>query len=352
MTTPDSFFAAKPDDSGIKRDQWGRPLLPHPDTGVERYWTRVSTFAKTLSDTFALGQWETRMVAKGLTLRPDLYALAASTPLEDYKTLNRITSDAKEAAGSKVKANKGSALHQFAEQVDAGQLAVADIPEPWRQDIEAYLSALKLHKVEIKPTLIERLVVTPEVECAGSFDRLVYHKGKYKIADMKTGEIKYSMMEIAVQLAVYANATGMWDPLSKQMWPAFGEVSKSEGLVFHLPAGQAECTVYEVDLDLGWRVAKMSHEVRELRKLKTYFSTSHVAASDEDLTDMRPAVVTKPRRKTATKVVAEPTWADKISEATTRDDLRIIWAAANARGEWTDDLKALGDNKIKELESK
>jgi len=62
------------------RDHYGRYLLPDPATGEERAWTRATTWARTLSDMTGLHKWECRMVARGITLRPDLYALAAAAP--------------------------------------------------------------------------------------------------------------------------------------------------------------------------------------------------------------------------------------------------------------------------------
>src|SRR5574338_583746 len=60
-----------------KRDRYGRYLIPHPDTGKETAWTRATTFAKTVSDTFGLTKWELRMVSLGLAKRPDLLAQVA-----------------------------------------------------------------------------------------------------------------------------------------------------------------------------------------------------------------------------------------------------------------------------------
>ena len=108
---------------------YGRYKLPDPATGKTFAYTRVTTFAKAIRDTFALTQWELRMATKGLATRTDLMALAAATPLDDKKTLNKIADDAKEAAAASAGARTGSALHKFGEAVDRGETIA--IPAPW-----------------------------------------------------------------------------------------------------------------------------------------------------------------------------------------------------------------------------
>jgi hypothetical protein len=62
-------------------DHLKRYLLPDPVTGGKDVpWTRVSTYAKSISDMYGLTQWEKRMVAKGVGLRSDLYALGVRNP--------------------------------------------------------------------------------------------------------------------------------------------------------------------------------------------------------------------------------------------------------------------------------
>ena len=60
-----------------ERDRWGRYIIPHPHTGKKTSWTRATTWAKTLDDTFALTKWELRMAGLGLVARPDLLASVA-----------------------------------------------------------------------------------------------------------------------------------------------------------------------------------------------------------------------------------------------------------------------------------
>ena len=102
-----------------KRDRWGRYLLPVPGQLKPVAHTRVTTLVKALDDTSNLEKWACRMTALGLAERADLRALVASHR-DDKAALNRVVDQAKEAARSGAGANTGTALHRFAELVDAG----------------------------------------------------------------------------------------------------------------------------------------------------------------------------------------------------------------------------------------
>jgi len=106
-------------DAKVKRDQWGRYLLPHPQTGKQQAWTRVTTFADVLTEKFALHGWDERNIAWGMGQRPDLVAEAASYPDSNHENLNGIIKQAKDAARASAPANMGTAIHRFAERVDA-----------------------------------------------------------------------------------------------------------------------------------------------------------------------------------------------------------------------------------------
>ena len=96
-----SEFAEDSVEASIPRDRWGRPLITPVGGGKARAYTRVTTFAGTLEDSFGLGLWQQRMVALGLTMRKDLLLQVAAhntDSAEDKATLNRICENAKQAA--------------------------------------------------------------------------------------------------------------------------------------------------------------------------------------------------------------------------------------------------------------
>lgn len=253
------------DEEGKFRDQWDRYVMPHPETGEWQSWTRATTFAKYPSDTFLLDRWGLRLALKGLVSRPDLMAMVAATSLEDKGKLNDLGDQCKEAMASSARARLGTALHKFTEDTDRGEGITA--PHPWRDDVLAYVKKLEEKKVEILPEYIELTCVLPNVGVAGTFDRIVRHRGELVIGDLKTGDdLSYGWGEIATQLAIYANATHIfdWDTLELRPMP---EVSKTRALIFHLPVGEAECNVEELDIVKGAIGIKVSNHVGKWRKI-------------------------------------------------------------------------------------
>jgi hypothetical protein len=312
--------AAQPDP---KRDRYGRYLLPDPDGGKKELpWTRATTFAKTLADTFALSQWGERMTAKGIGLRPDLYALACSAGVEDKDTLNKVAAQAKDAASAAAGANLGTALHSFTESLDRGEQPV--VPEPWAADVEAYRAAMAASGMVTVPTLIERIVVIPQYRVAGCFDRILQttqaqiSARRHLIGDLKTAKrVDYSWNEIAIQLALYAHGAAIWNAVTGQYEP-MPAVDQNTAIVMHVPVGKGRCDLYEVDIAAGWAVAGTCQAVRTWRgrrDLAQPFGTDALA----------------PLRRAATT----NDLTARISEAASVADLEALWVEAAAAGTWT-----------------
>jgi len=254
----------------IKRDQYGRYRIPHPDTGKETSWTRATTLANTLADRFGLEQWSKRNVVLGLGARHDLYAQAASCKADDKDALNRIVKDAEEAAKSSAGANLGTALHRFTERIDAGEELTA--PPPWDADVQAYKQAMQAHGITVIPTWIEQVVMLADYGVAGTLDRLLYAPGwpGHRIGDVKTGKdvIRYGMTEIALQLALYAHATHLFNPATGETTAVHAVIDQDTAVVMHLPVGKATCTLYQVDIAAGWQAVQLAIDVRNWRKRK------------------------------------------------------------------------------------
>ena len=261
-----------------ERDRWGRYVIPHPTTGKKTSWTRATTFSSSISDTFGLTKWGNRMVALGLAARSDLLAQVATVTDPDDKDAKRlldgICNQAKEHAGASTRANLGTALHSFAEHVDAGHDIT--IPAPHDADIAAYRAAMDAAGITIDPTHIERIVTVPDYTVAGTFDRLVTMPDRrLLVADLKTGrDLSYSWTEIVIQLALYANAATIFDTGTGEHTP-MPDVDKSQALVMHLPAGEATCTLYLIDIARGWETARLCDEVRTWRKAKKLAEELH-----------------------------------------------------------------------------
>jgi hypothetical protein len=301
-----------------RRDRYGRYLLPDPQTGREQPWTRATTLAKTLSDMFGLTKWQCRMVAKGLAARPDLYALAVATPIDDKTALDRLVEDAKEAAAASSGARLGQALHAFTEHLDAGEQL--DIPAPWHADTVTYQETLRDAGITINPHHIERIVVLPQLGVAGTFDRIlaIPDAGQF-IGDLKTGrDLTYGWGEIAIQLALYANAELMWNPATGRYEP-MPEVSRSDAVVIHLPVGQAKCDLYWIDITAGWEKAQLCDQVRQWRSRTDLYAKFTPRAI--------PPAPPQPNG-----------WLQRIDKARTEDDLLKIWQDATHADAWDDKL--------------
>lgn len=359
-------------DDDVPRDRWGRYIIPHPETGKSQSWTRATTFAKSISDTFALSQWSQRMVAKGLTLRPDLLAMTHSLDVKaDKDKLNGICEDAKAAAGNKVAANLGTALHSFSEELDRGNMTVADIPDPHRDDIAAYATAMKSAGVTIADGMIEKQVCLPSFEVGGTFDRILdlstiepwfrealrtagynMDHGEEAIGDVKSGQdLQYGWNEIAIQLAIYAmaaRATGVWDRKTKTWLPP-RPVRLDFAIVMHMPVGQKTCTLWALDLKEAHEAMDLCRRVRRWRKYRTLATPLERVVADKDV-----AVQDRSVSETAPtmEVHAGLSWLQRFQAAGSRGELSQLFKDANAAGVWSDTLKQAGLDRLKVLEEK
>lgn len=321
-----------------KRDRWGRYLLPDPgQPGATSTlpWTRATTFAKSISDTFGLAKWQTRMAVKGVTMRPDLYALAASAPIDDKTTLDRVAEAAKEAAGTTAGANQGTALHTFTERIDRGE--TVQVPPPWDADVAAYVDALDQAKLAVDAALIERIVVLKQFHVAGTFDRLVRAAdGRLLIGDLKTGkDLSYGWLEIAIQLALYARADAVWNGITEQYEP-MPAVDLETAVVMHLPVGKGTCTLYSVDIAAGWELAQLCAAVRTARTRKDL-----AVQLKQARTNRAPAAVMQQEAANQLNLA--------IQRATSRADIDRLWEPASRRGIWTDTHTATAKKRLAEL---
>jgi hypothetical protein len=310
-----------------RRDRFGRYLLPDPgEPGATSTlpWTRATTFAKSIADTFGLAKWELRQVAKGLTLRQDLFALAASCSADDKKTLDQVCSDAKEAAASSSGANLGTALHTFTERVDRGEQV--NVPPPWDADVTAYGKALDEAGITVLPEYIERIVVVRQFNVAGTLDRVVRldATGRLYIDDTKTGRnLSYSWTEIAIQLALYAHADAMWNGAAGR-YEAMPEVDQDTALVVHLPVGQATAEVHEVDITAGWQAAQLCADVRAWRARKGLSRPLQPKPAKTDIAGSAEA----------TQRLTRASLFNAIKRARSEAELIRIWEQADANGTW------------------
>jgi len=311
--------------------------------------------AKSISDTFALSQWSQRMAVKGAAMRPDLIALAGTLDVkQDKDKLNHLVDQAKDAAGQKVAANLGTAVHAFTEHMDGGG-SLDDVPAPHRPDVSAYLAAMAEAGLHAVPHLIERITVVPQFDVAGTFDRILRTRdGEYVTGDVKTGrDLQYGWQEIAIQLALYAqgvNQAGVYDmenerwepdPLSRFDSPGL-KVRTDYGIVMHLPVGKSTCTLYRVDLVQGWAAATLCASVRNWRKTRNLAEpyvvaeVSDAVAGPGQLSDPRESgapyldLLAKDVGNPGTVTVRPPTWTERADGVSSRGEAAALYTEAAA----------------------
>jgi hypothetical protein len=343
-----------------KRDRFGRYLIPHPDTGKETAWTRSTTFAKSISDTYALSQWGLRMALLGATVRPDIVQRAHGKHVSaDKKLLDELTAELKSAAGDKVAANLGTSMHSFTEMADrawhspGGPRSIMDqVPPDCRADVETYIRLLEETGLEPVPGLIEFTTVVKQYGVAGTSDNCYrvmkpltirigraevrFNPGDYVIGDKKTGkDLDYGWQEIAIQLGTYAqgiNTAGVWDRHEEQ-WiqdPLNGaKVRLDAGIVIHLPvdkSGKKQPTVYGIDLESGWNAAVLCERVRTWRKVRNLASPVMVSEA-ETFAQSRPEPVLTTRT-----TVRPASLEDRAHAVTSKSEASAVWKQAKADG--------------------
>lgn len=323
----------------VKRDRWKRYLLPDPVTGEERAWTRASTLARALADEYNLTGWKLRMVALGIAKNKDLAAgvLALKDPHEgdDKKTMKSLVGKAMERAESSAGATYGTSLHNFTHRLDRGEpLDKLGAPDPLDKDLAEYQATLRRYGLGIVPELIERIVICPELGAAGTFDRILTQRpGPFSptpltVADLKTGKtVDWSWLEWAIQLAIYANATHMWDPATRSYvpMPPREVLDRDRALIIHLPVGKAKGVVYGLNLIEGWEAAHLAERVRVARNNGKGYGWS-----------IEP-------------VDAEALLVYRVSQADA-NELARLWDRHHPKGEWTPAVEHAAAERVARLQ--
>lgn len=323
--TPDNGHAGK-----VKIGHAGRYVLPDPYTGKEKHWTRVSTIAKVLQDSYHLDNWKLRMVAKGMGIRHDLVMLAANLDVkEDRDELQEIASKAHEAAGGNVGANLGTALHGYVERMDAGEdLSRERMAPETRRSLDLYHETMTRNGLVTDPRFMERVVLNSEYGIVGRLDRILTCPRFWslpKIGDLKTQQtMDFGGLEIAIQLSLYAHADWMWNE-ETGVWEPFPEMDTETAIVMHLPAKEKSCEIWDVDIATGWQCVRLAMNVRKARKIGKRLMTPH----RDDFQ-----------------------WRIKILDATSVDDLSAIWRDAQSSGEWSKSLERFGLERLAAIKAK
>lgn len=284
------------------RDRYKRYLIAPRDGGKAKAYTRATTVAEVLDDRYNLELWKMRQVAVGLTRRNDLLLKVAADE-NDKKTVNAACQEALDAAAAGAAANTGTALHRILERVDCGELTLAEVPELFADVVERYRSALDAAGVEVVADACERIHVLDGLAepLAGMVDRHFIVGGQRYIADIKTGSgIDYGAGGFAVQLAIYAHATSLYDYVTETHAEP-PPLDRERGLIIHVPAAGGDVTLHWLDIAAGREALDHALWARSWRKRKGLLT-----AYDEP-----PAAAPTPKRSTPTRIEPSDTTPDR-----------------------------------------
>lgn len=255
-----------------RRDRWGRYLVVPPEGGKPTGYSRATTIAKAIEDQHSLIAWKARMTAKGLTMRPDLLKLVATT--DDRKALDDLCEQAADVGGSTARRNEGTALHAAIEASIKGQ----PVPGILGADVDAFHAALAAHGLEPIADLSERIVVLDGYRVAGTFDLAVRHGGTVYVLDIKTGaSVTYGGLAWATQLAIYANASALYTQGGaadgsddrREPTPPF---DRTVALIAHIQPDSARCDLHALDIAAGWETFELAVAVRAARSRRDWLT--------------------------------------------------------------------------------
>lgn len=316
--------------------------LPHPETGTITSYTRASTVAKTLEDTYMLDAWARRMIVLGFYDNVELFARLQETvdsgldahdvadPLKLARLLrtplNRLAEQAHDQSGAGAAAEFGTATHAWCEWVDLGEGHIQRVPEMFRPWVLGHRRALAESGLTVLGEFTETIVLNTQWGIAGTLDRLFLDStGRALLGDIKTSRgLEYSWLYFAIQLAIYHGAAVFWDHRT-QAWEPMPELDPHTALISHLPREDPEAArIVPISMDFG---ARALHAAMTVRRLRSVADKSAQAV---------PYAVGSMDRATAEGYAAR--FAVETSE--TEDQLAEVWE--RYRDIWTDDLTVLG----------
>lgn len=259
----------------------GRYRLPDLDGSPKKGgWQRVTNLVKAITDQFSLRVWEIEQILVALHVNEEKVLAALRSILiriqgQDYAArragIEEFLDFCKNLSGGNEGAKFGNARHEL---VEADHLAIPTaVPDAFaRQHLHLFKSALVRNELERVPDLAERRVVIPRFDAIGTLDAVLLdlRRKSLHIGDLKTQKQFWTWLEIAAQLACYANAVAMWvptDPKNARVgrWVDMPKVDLSIAFVLWMPknhpSGEPAVDVYEVDIEAGLRTAELAREV-------------------------------------------------------------------------------------------
>lgn len=318
----------------------GRYRLPDPVTGKLTSYTRASTVAKTLEDTWMLDRWAKRMMLIGIQrstpLLADLDQLVTEhlaqggeprTMAKDLRhPLNELSEEAQHRAGATYAAEFGTCVHAWCEWIDLGLGHIRNVPEMFRPWVKNHRRSLARAGLQADPYWTERIVLNTRYGIAGTLDRLYWdHAGGLYLGDIKTSKgMDYSWLYFAIQLAIYHGAEYVLS-LDGMAWEPMPALDPDTALISHLPSTDPDDSrVVPINMRFG---AQALHTAMTVRK--------HRSKAEEYAQDVRYRVGSQ-----EDKVARMFTARYLIETSETEAEMALIWE--KYQDVWTDDLTELG----------
>jgi hypothetical protein len=319
--------------------------LPDPETGELKSYSRATSIAKVLDDTYMLNQWRIRKVLLGVGTRMNLQAdlMQAADCINsgdpDYgpdwerKTLNAIGEEAASAAGTDKASEHGSAVHDWAAWVDAGLISVHQVPEQFRYAVYKHLELLAGAQLLVVPEYTERIVMSSELNTVGTLDRVFLYRDRLVLGDLKTsGRLDFSWLSFAVQLAFYQSCDLMLSEDGK-FWQDIPPLEDDVAMLVHLPSTDINnAQVVPIDLEFGRTALALAVHVRDIRSRAKKEAPATTALSPHPPLD----------RWFAARLA--------VQTSATPSDISQVWT--EYQDVWTDDLTTLGLELVKAINAK
>lgn len=343
-------------------NRYGQYMVPNPSTGREAAYSRATTIAAVLDDTYNLQLWIQRQIVKALlngvrvqmaAQHPDwvgtgkdqeILKAMGSVWATDPNTqkLNKSVDFLTNIQGGRDASEFGTAIHAWLEAIDVGIVRPSEVPELFRSHTEAYRRLLTRHGMHPVPEYTERIVlndtngwtdtvsgmeISPSETITGTLDRIfrVITTGVLVLGDVKTSKadsLEWGVLEFCIQLAIYRFARLMLSMDGRQ-WEPMPTLSSSTAYLMHVPSDdprRAACIALNVEF--GSEALQVATYVRDLRR----------RVKREGLTGTIP--IPSPEALQ---------WAEArhaIQDISDPGDLVGIWERYSAV--WTEDLTALG----------
>jgi len=343
--------------------------LPHPDTGRPTAFTRATTVAKILDDTYNLDLWVQRRLIRSVLdgVRIQMGHLSEENTTEhraridtamrelwdadpDTQTFNAVADTVNNLQGGQDAAEFGTAVHAWLEALDLGTIRPCEVPDIFAVHADAYRTLLLRHALLPEPAYVERIVLCDDNDfvvptgstidgipesrvlssgetVVGTLDRLfrVITTGELHLGDVKTSKadsLSYKVLEFCIQLAVYRYARRMLS-LDGSGWEPMPVLSGQTAYLMHIPSDDPlRSACITVNTAFGAEAMRIAIYVRDLRR----------RAKREGLTGTIPMPSPQALQWAAAR--------HAIQDISAPADLAVIWEQYSEV--WTEELTALG----------